>query len=69
MGAFLQNGTLQDRKAALEHYGWAMEVIKRGQQIWHGVPKEVRGVVFENSFLRAVKALHLEVSMQACNLI
>ncbi|PSS37129.1 hypothetical protein PHLCEN_2v1002 [Hermanssonia centrifuga] len=50
--------------AAVEFYSRSLEVLKWGQQAWRNVPKEKRGVIFEDTFIRGVRVLHLNAYLK-----
>ncbi|THH01523.1 hypothetical protein EW026_g1197 [Hermanssonia centrifuga] len=51
--------------AAVEFYSRSLEVLKWGQRAWRNVPKEKRGVIFEDTFIRGVRVLHLNAYLKA----
>ncbi len=50
--------------AAVEFYSRSLEVLKWGQRAWRNVPKEKRGVIFEDTFIRGVRVLHLNAYLK-----
>lgn len=60
----MELGLRNNIDAAMEFYNSAVEVLEWGRQVWRDEPKENRGVVFENSFVRGVKHLRLEAVMK-----
>ena len=55
------------RSQLLDHKDWAhetytsiIELLEWGRREWPNVPKEDRGVVFEKTFIRAIKKVRLE---------
>ncbi|EIN06648.1 hypothetical protein PUNSTDRAFT_39831, partial [Punctularia strigosozonata HHB-11173 SS5] len=49
-------------KAAAYWYGEALHVLEWGQEAWKKVPRSQRGAIFEYTFVRGVRVLHLEAS-------
>ena len=47
-----------------EFYRNAVEVLEWGARVWKDVPKSDRGAIFEPSFIRGVKRLHLKSQMK-----
>ena len=47
-----------------EYYRNAVEVLEWGARIWKDLPKSDRGAIFEPSFIRGVKRLHLKSQMK-----
>lgn len=45
--------------AALPRYDLAIEVLERGRHTWPDVPKQLRGSVFEDTFLLGLKSMRL----------
>ena len=52
-----------------EFYRNAVEVLEWGARVWKDVPKSDRGAIFEPSFIRGVKRLHLKSQMKVCVLM
>ena len=46
-------------------YEKALDILQWGRQEWDGVPKDDRGAVFEDTFIRGVRGLHLDAYMKA----
>ncbi|KIK51357.1 hypothetical protein GYMLUDRAFT_252137 [Collybiopsis luxurians FD-317 M1] len=61
---FYQGGLFQNVVAEIEFIGRAIELIKWGREQFENVPKEDRGVIFEETFLRGVQMLHLEALLK-----
>ncbi|EIN06649.1 hypothetical protein PUNSTDRAFT_127343 [Punctularia strigosozonata HHB-11173 SS5] len=55
-----------DTKASAYWYGEALHVLEWGQQTWKKEQKAVRGAIFEHTFVRGVRGLHLDAYMQSC---
>lgn len=64
MKGFLEGGLTGRFDSAVEFYSRAIEVLNWGRTTWRDIPSEKRGVVFENTFLRALRSLYLEAYMQ-----
>jgi stress-induced-phosphoprotein 1 len=61
--AFLDMGISQEYLVAHEFCTRAIEVIEWGRAIWKDIPREDKGSIFELTFLRAVRALRMDASM------
>ena len=55
MHAFLAAGFQHGYTSTIQLYGWALEILDRGRLIWSDVPAEIRGVVFEDTFIRGIR--------------
>ena len=44
---------------SLEYYGRVIDVLDWGRRVWHNVPKDDRGAIFQPTFLRGVKRMRL----------
>ncbi|TDL17198.1 hypothetical protein BD410DRAFT_730356 [Rickenella mellea] len=66
MRGFLCNGLNQDYPTAMNWYSHAIHLLEHGQKVWRDTAYEDRGMVFTPTFLRGVRAAHLEAFMQAC---
>lgn len=64
MRGFIEGGLRGRFDTAVEFYSRAIEVINWGRVAWENVSVEQRGVIFETSFLRGIRAMHLEALMQ-----
>ena len=47
-----------------EFYRRAMDIIEWGRSMWKDVSREDRGSIFEETFLRGLRAMHIEAFMQ-----
>ncbi|EIN10949.1 hypothetical protein PUNSTDRAFT_133010 [Punctularia strigosozonata HHB-11173 SS5] len=65
---FLTGGLQNDVKTQVEFYSKVLHVLEWGQRTWKNVPPTDRGTIFDHTFVRGVRDLHLEAYMQACNL-
>ena len=50
----------QNPIAAVEFYDRAVELLEWGREAWKDVPKDLRGAIFEDTFLVGVKAMRLD---------
>ncbi|TDL17201.1 hypothetical protein BD410DRAFT_843826 [Rickenella mellea] len=66
MNGFLTYAIARDSAASVKWFTGALEVLERGQRVWKDISDEVRGMVFTDNFIRAVRSLHLEVYLDAC---
>ncbi|VDB94316.1 unnamed protein product [Peniophora sp. CBMAI 1063] len=64
---FLTAGLTGDYSAGVDMYQKALDILEWGRQEWADVPKEERGVIFEDTFIRGVRSLHLDAYMKAWN--
>jgi len=65
MRGFLEGGLRNAKAVEVEFLGYALEVLDWGRRAWKNVPKDDRGVIFEKTFIRGVKCLHINALMQA----
>ncbi|KAI0358985.1 hypothetical protein OH77DRAFT_1396325 [Trametes cingulata] len=65
MRAFMQGNLTDDVNAALDFFTSAIEVLQWGIQFWRDVPQAVKGAMFQDSFVRGVKCLRLDVMIKA----
>ncbi|OBZ79655.1 Small glutamine-rich tetratricopeptide repeat-containing protein beta [Grifola frondosa] len=63
MRAFLESGLRSNHQLSSELYGRVVEILEWGRRAWKDVSRDDRGVVFEDSFLRGVRSMRLEVQM------
>lgn len=64
MRGFLEGGLRQDRATEVEFLGYALEVLDWGRLAWKNVSKDDRGAIFEHTFVRGVRSLHITALMQ-----
>ncbi|KAJ7588129.1 hypothetical protein C8J56DRAFT_860833 [Mycena floridula] len=62
---FLDSGLRQNYAGFVEFMNNAVEVITAGQEVWKDVPREQRGTIFDDSFLRGVLNLQLDAFTKA----
>ena len=51
-------------KRSPEFYRNALEILEWGSNLWKDVPSQDRGMIFEATFIRAVKRLYLKSLME-----
>lgn len=57
--AFLLDGIWGDSKAAETLYHDTLDFLEEGRKMWESIPSEDRGAVFDDTFVRGVRVLHL----------
>ncbi|KAF5364634.1 hypothetical protein D9758_005557 [Tetrapyrgos nigripes] len=67
MLGFLDGGLRGNRAGQVEYIGNAVEIIKWGREVWEDVPRENRGAIFEETFLRGVQNLLLDAKLAMFN--
>lgn len=60
----MEAGLKRQHELAVERYDKALAILKWGREQWKDVPKEDRGTVFEDSFVRGVRDMRLEAYME-----
>lgn len=65
MSGFLTDSLGGDSPGAVQFYDEVIQALEWGRQAWRNVPKEQRGAVFEDTFLRGVKCLRFDCYMKA----
>lgn len=65
MHGFITSALGREFEKGLQYFSNALDVLRRGRKIWRDVSKEQRGTIFEETFIRGVRVLHLEATMQA----
>ncbi len=63
MQAFVLNGLKNDNLGTETLYSDTLDFLEKGRKIWAGVPREDRGAMFDDTFIRGIKVLHLEAYM------
>lgn len=58
----------RDSKAAETLYRDTLDLLEEGRKIWKNVPNGIKGAVFEDTFVRGVRVLHLEAFRNVRNL-
>lgn len=64
MRAFIEDSLNENVETALDFYTSAIEVLNWGAERWKDVPNEQKGTIFEPTFVRGVKCLHLDALMK-----
>ena len=64
MRAFMEGNMRANRQAEKEFLLQALDVLEWGRQIWHNIPSDDRGTIFELTFLRGVKNMYLHALME-----
>ena len=64
MRAFMSGGMSQDHDAAIQWYNNAIQVLERGQKLWHDVHSDDRGAIFKDTFVRGIRVLLLDEFMK-----
>ena len=66
MRGFLEGGLRGAKSVEVEFLGYALEVLDWGSRVWKDVPKDDRGAIFERTFIRGVRSLHIRALMEVC---
>lgn len=69
MQAHVEAGLQRKHELAVERYDKALAILKWGREHWKDVSKDDRGTIFEDSFVRGVRDLRLEVYMEVRHII
>lgn len=64
MRGFMEGGMRRNKSAQVEFLGFALEVLDWGSRAWKDVPKDDRGAIFERTFIRGVRSLHINALME-----
>ncbi|KAF6748419.1 hypothetical protein DFP72DRAFT_575902 [Ephemerocybe angulata] len=64
--AFFRANLNGENKLALEMYANALEILEWGRKTFPDVPKEDRGIIYEDSFVRGVQRLYLDAMREVC---
>ena len=59
VGLIASNDGPENGSAAMEYFSQAIGVLQWGRNVWQKVPREQKGEIFDNTFLRGVKRLFL----------
>jgi hypothetical protein len=51
-------------QAGIQHFKRVLDLLEWGRAIWKDVPKNDRGVIFEDSFVTGVRALYLKMLLR-----
>ncbi len=60
MRAFITSGLLDDSLATENLYRDTLDFLEEGRKVWENVSRKERGTVFDDSFIRGIRVLHLE---------
>ncbi|KAJ3891677.1 hypothetical protein GG344DRAFT_46856 [Lentinula edodes] len=61
---FVQGGLYRNHIGHLEYMSRAIDIIKWGRELFKDVQKDVRGAIFEATFLRGLQTLHLAAFLE-----
>lgn len=64
MRGFLEAGLRGAFGVKVEFLSRAIEVLEWGRTAWKNVPVDDRGVIFEDTFIHGLRAMHLEALME-----
>lgn len=64
MRAFMEDRLKNDTDAALQFLTSALELLRWGAEYWKEVPENDKGAIFQTSFIRGVKCMHLNIFMK-----
>ena len=64
MRGYMEGGLRKNHIIREEFYRRAMDVIEWGRSMWKDVDRADRGSIFEETFLRGLRAMHIEAFMQ-----
>jgi hypothetical protein len=64
MRAFVEGGMRGNHVSREEFYRRAIDIVEWGRLVWQGVSNEDRGTIFEETFLRGLRLMHLEALRQ-----
>ncbi|KAG2128642.1 uncharacterized protein EDB93DRAFT_1184074 [Suillus bovinus] len=68
--AWIMRGMLEGRmrdapETGVQFLKRAIDLLEWGRNVWKNVPKDDRGAIFQDTFLRGVRSLHLKMFMDA----
>jgi hypothetical protein len=66
MRGFIEGGMRGNHVVGEEFYRRTLDVIEWGRSVWKDVPRSDRGTIFDETFCRGVRAMHLEALMEVC---
>ncbi len=66
MRAFILDGLKRDNLATETLYRDTLDFLEEGRKIWRHVSKDDRGTVFEDTFVRGIRVLHLHAFLKVC---
>ncbi|KAH8086614.1 hypothetical protein BXZ70DRAFT_1011706 [Cristinia sonorae] len=66
MRGFMEATVKNNHSAGVEFIGRALEILRWGCETWKDVAQDDKGAIFQESFVRGVHALYIEIYMKAC---
>lgn len=66
MRGFMEGGFSGNYSVTVEFISHALEVLEWGRKTWKNVSREDRGSIFEDTFIRGVRSLHIDAFMKVC---
>ena len=60
----MEGGMRQNHISREEFYRHAIDIIEWGRSAWKGISKDDQGAIFEETFLRGLRSMHLEALRQ-----
>jgi stress-induced-phosphoprotein 1 len=64
MRGFVEGGMRGNHISREEFYRRAIDIVEWGRSVWKGVSIRERGSIFEETFLRGLRGMHLDALMQ-----
>src|SRR5438876_9868626 len=64
MRGFLEGGMRKNYVAREEFFRRAIDVIEWGRSAWKNVSRTERGAIFDETFLRGLRAMHMNALME-----
>lgn len=64
MRGWVEGGLRGAKPVTVEWLGRALEVLDWGKRAWKNVSRTNRGVIFDSTFIRGVRSLHLDALME-----
>jgi hypothetical protein len=65
MRGFLEAGMRGTKAVQVEFLSRSLEVLEWGQKAWKNVPSSDKGCIFDDTFIRGVRSMHIEALMEA----
>jgi hypothetical protein len=66
MRGFIEGGLRGKHGLTVEFLSRAIEVLNWGRIAWKNVSRDDRGAIFEDTFVRGVRAMHMNAFMEVC---
>jgi hypothetical protein len=66
MRGWVEGGFRGVQSVTVEWLSRALEVLDWGAKAWKNVPRTDRGVIFDSTFIRGVRSLHMNAFMEVC---